>query len=111
MCKTGERTKEGAEKELHESLKRLKTDYFDLYQLHAMTTEEDFKKVTGSNGALKTFLKVKKERLIRYIGFSAHSVEIALKLIDVFDFDSEEIEYLEKQAKGLEPIFKLETAS
>lgn len=87
-CKTGERTKEGAEKELHESLERLKTDHFDLYQLHAMTTEEDFEQVIGPNGALETFLKAKKDGLIRYIGFSAHSVEIALKLIDAFDFDT-----------------------
>ncbi|MDI3471800.1 MAG: hypothetical protein PWQ20_110 [Thermotogaceae bacterium] len=87
-CKTGERTKEGAERELHESLKRLKTDHFDLYQLHAMTTEEDFEKAMGPNGALETFLKAKEKGYIRYIGFSAHSVEIALKLIDAFDFDT-----------------------
>ena len=87
-CKTGERTKEGAERELHESLKRLKTDHFDLYQLHAMTTEEDFEKATGPNGALETFVKAKEKGYIRYIGFSAHSVEIALKLIETFDFDT-----------------------
>lgn len=87
-CKTGERTKEGAWKELHESLKRLETDYFDLYQLHAMTTEEDFEKAMGPNGAMEAFLKAKEEGKIRYIGFSAHSVGIALKLLDTFNFDS-----------------------
>lgn len=87
-CKTGERTKDGAWKELHESLKRLETDYFDLYQLHAMTTEEDFEKAMGPNGAMEAFLKAKEEGKIRYIGFSAHSVEIALKLLDSFNFDS-----------------------
>ncbi|MGB9857381.1 MAG: aldo/keto reductase [Dictyoglomaceae bacterium] len=87
-CKTMERTKEGAWKELHESLKKLETDYFDLYQLHAMTTEEDFERVMGSNGALEAFLKAKEEGIIRYIGFSAHSVEIALKLLEAFNFDS-----------------------
>lgn len=87
-CKTLERTKDKALEDLHKSLKKLETDYFDLYQLHAMTTEEDFQKVIGPNGALEAFLKAKKEGLIRYIGFSAHSVDIALKLIDLFDFDS-----------------------
>ncbi|PMQ01826.1 MAG: oxidoreductase [Dictyoglomus sp. NZ13-RE01] len=87
-CKTGERTKDSAWKQLHESLKNLETDYFDLYQLHAMTTMEDFEKVIGPNGALSAFVKAKEEGLIRYIGFSAHSVEVALKLLDVFNFDS-----------------------
>lgn len=34
-CKTTERQREGASEELKESFKRLRTDYFDLYQLHA----------------------------------------------------------------------------
>lgn len=87
-CKTAERTKKGAEKQLKESLKRLKTDYFDLYQLHGMTTEEDFKIALGPNGALEAIIKAREEGLVRYIGFSAHSSEIAIKLIDVFDFDT-----------------------
>ncbi len=87
-CKTEERTKSGAERELRESLKRLKTDHFDLYQLHAMTTQEDFDKALGPNGALEAFVKAQKEGLIRYIGFSAHSDKIAIQLIDAFDFDT-----------------------
>lgn len=87
-CKTLERTKDKALEELHRSLKKLETDYFDLYQLHAMTTEEDLQKVIGPDGALEALLKAKETGLIRYIGFSAHSVEIALKLLDVYNFDS-----------------------
>jgi len=87
-CKTARRDKEGAVAELHQSLKRLKTDYFDLYQLHAMTSEEDFQKAMGPDGAIEAFLEAKKQGLIRYIGFSAHSAEIALKLMDAFEFDS-----------------------
>ena len=36
-CKTTQRTKEGAAAELKESLKRLRTDHLDLYQLHALS--------------------------------------------------------------------------
>lgn len=87
-CKTGKRTKDEARRELENSLKLLHTDYFDLYQLHAMTTDEDFDIAMGPGGAMETFIKAKEEGLIRYIGFSAHSVEVALKLLDAFHFDS-----------------------
>ena len=87
-CKTENRTKKGAEELLKQSLKKLKTDHFDLYQLHAMSTLEDVEKVFSSDGAMETVLKAKKEGLIRYIGFSAHSEEAALALLDRFAFDS-----------------------
>lgn len=87
-CKTGERTKDKAQQELEQSLKKLRTDHFDLYQLHGMTTKEDFETAMGPNGAIETFEDAKKNGLVRYLGFSAHSAEIAVKLMDTFDFDS-----------------------
>lgn len=87
-CKTTKRDKEGAEAELKQSLKRLKTDYFDLYQLHAISSEEDVQKVMASGGAMETFVQARDKGLIRYLGFSAHSAEAALLLMDQFDFDT-----------------------
>lgn len=87
-CKTTKRTKEEARKELEQSLKNLRTDHFDLYQLHAVTSLEDVKTILGPGGALETFLEARKEGKIRFIGFSAHSVEAAMALMNAFDFDS-----------------------
>lgn len=87
-CKTGKRTKKEAWEELESSLKKLQTDHFDLYQLHAMTTDEDVETALGPGGALEAFLEAKEKGLIRYIGFSAHSESAALKLMDAFDFDT-----------------------
>ncbi len=87
-CKTGRRDREGAREELDRSLKRLCTDHFDLYQLHAMKTWEDFDQATGPNGALETFYEAREKGQIRYIGFSAHSEPVALALLDQLDFDS-----------------------
>lgn len=87
-CKTGKRTAVGAEEELHESLKRLRTDHFDLYQLHAVKTDADVQAILGPNGALETFVKARAQGLVRYLGFSAHSEEAALALIAAFDFDT-----------------------
>ena len=52
-CKTTERSREGSRKELEGSLKALRTDHVDLYQLHAMTTMEDVEKVCAKDGALE----------------------------------------------------------
>ncbi len=87
-CKTTRRDKEGAQAELEQSLKTLKTDHFDLYQLHAMTTQEDLQKAMGPGGAIETFVKAKEKGMVRYLGFSAHSAEVAVALMDQFDFDS-----------------------
>lgn len=87
-CKTAERKKEGAQKELEQSLKYLKTDYFDLYQLHAVTKMEDVETIFGPGGAMETFLKARDEGKVRYLGFSAHSVEAAMALMERFDFDT-----------------------
>jgi aryl-alcohol dehydrogenase-like predicted oxidoreductase len=87
-CKTGKRTRAEAAAELRDSLQRLHTSHFDLYQLHAMTTPEDLETATGPGGALEAFLEAQQAGLIRHIGFSAHSVETAIALMDRFEFAS-----------------------
>ncbi len=87
-CKTGQRTRAGARAELEQSLKNLRTDHLDLYQHHAVTTLEDVDKILGPEGAMETFIEAREERKIRFIGFSAHSVEAAMALMDRFDFDT-----------------------
>jgi predicted aldo/keto reductase-like oxidoreductase len=87
-CKTGKRTKVEARAELEQSLKRLRTDHVDLYQHHAVTTLADVNTILGPGGAMETFTEARKEGKIRFIGFSAHSVEAAMALMDRFDFDT-----------------------
>jgi predicted aldo/keto reductase-like oxidoreductase len=87
-CKTLEREKDGAERELNESLNKLQTDYLDLYQLHALTEKEDVEKVFGPKGAMELIIKAKKEGKIRHVGFSAHSESAALLTMEKYDFDS-----------------------
>lgn len=87
-CKTQRRDAAGARQELENSLKVLKTDHFDLYQLHAMSKMEDVDQVLGPDGALKTFFKAREEGKVRFLGFSAHNEDVALRLLDEFPFDS-----------------------
>ena len=73
---------------MRQSLKNLRTDHFDLYQHHAVTSLDDVDTILGPGGAMETFIEARKEGKIRYIGFSAHSVEAAMALMDRFDFDT-----------------------
>jgi len=87
-CKTKMRDKDGARKELERSLTRLKTDHFDLYQMHHIRWTQEVKQALGPGGAIETFLKAKEEGKIRHIGFSAHTTKGALEMMKGFPFDS-----------------------
>lgn len=87
-CKTTERSREGSRKDLEESLRVMRTDHFDLYQLHAMTTDEDVEKAFGSGGAMETLVRARAEGLVRHLGFSAHSESAALACMERFAFDT-----------------------
>jgi predicted aldo/keto reductase-like oxidoreductase len=87
-CKTNQRTKDEAAKELQASLEKLRTDYLDLYQLHALTTMEELETCFAPGGAMEVFLEAREKGRIKLIGFSAHSVEVALEAMERFAFDS-----------------------
>jgi len=81
MC----RDAEGARRELLHSLQTLHTDYFDVYQLHAIASQADVEQAFAAGGAMETILWAKKEGLIRNIGFSAHDEDAALAALDRHD--------------------------
>ncbi len=87
-CKTMHRDAKSSQQELEQSLRRLRTDHFDLYQLHAVTTLEEVEKIFSKGGAIETFLKARDAGRTRYLGFSAHSEHAAFAMMDRFDFDS-----------------------
>ncbi len=87
-CKTQQRTRQGASAELERSLKRMRSDHFDLYQHHAVAKIEDVKTIMGPGGAMEAFAEARKAGKVRFLGFSAHSVEAALALMDGFEFDT-----------------------
>ncbi len=70
------------------SLKRLQTDYIDLYQLHQVAKEADWQAVAGPGGAMEALQKARKQGKIRHIGVSSHSLEMAIKLVKTDLFSS-----------------------
>ncbi len=87
-CKTHEMSAKGAERELKDSLIKLQTDHFDLYQIHQVTTLQEVNKIMGPGGALEFFIRAKEKGYVKYLGFTAHSEEAAIAMIDSYDFTS-----------------------
>lgn len=90
-CKTMERTRAGAADELRASLRRLGTDRFDLYQIHAVTSMEELDQTTGKGGALEAILEAREQGLVRHIGITGHGAlapKIFLEALNRFDFDT-----------------------
>src|ERR1035438_1656823 len=87
--KANSRTRAGAEAELHLSLKRLRTDYVDLWQIHAIEEHEEVEQIFALGGAIEAFEAAKKAGKCRFIGFTGHHdphVHLAmLKAYEKFD--------------------------
>ena len=87
--KCGKRTAAEAEQELHASLKSLKTDYLDLWQMHAIQDQKDVDRIFAPGGAMETFEAAKKAGKCRFFGFTGHhdpSIHVAmLKAYDKWD--------------------------
>ncbi|MBV8572183.1 MAG: aldo/keto reductase [Acidobacteriaceae bacterium] len=89
VCTQG-RDKTVAMQMLEESLRRLKTDYLDVWQIHEVIYENDPDFIFGSNGAAEALLQAKKEGKVRLIGFTGHKKpEIHLRMLSHgFPFDT-----------------------
>ncbi|MDE2665473.1 MAG: aldo/keto reductase [Acidobacteriota bacterium] len=70
--KSVKRTRREAEAELHLSLKRLRTDYVDLWQVHSVSELDEIDRILGPGGAMEAFEAAKKAGKCRFIGFTGH---------------------------------------
>src|SRR6201996_1034310 len=70
--KSPQRTREGAQKDLETSLRTLKTDHVDLWQIHQVGSMEEVEQIFAPGGAIEAFEAAKKEGKARFIGFTGH---------------------------------------
>jgi len=84
--KCGKRTRKEAEQELHLSLKRLKTDYLDLWQMHSVGRKQEIDTILSPGGAMEAFEAAKKAGKCRFIGFTGHyDPEVHAQLLKAYD--------------------------
>lgn len=70
--KTSKRDRDGAWRELERSLKRLKTDHLDLWQLHHVSFDPELDTIFSKNGAIQAVEEAKAQKLIRFAGITGH---------------------------------------
>lgn len=85
VCTHG-RDKKVAMQQLEESLRRLRTDYLDLWQIHEVVYEDDPERHFAPGGVAEALLEAKQQGKVRFIGFTGHKhPSIHLKML-AYDF-------------------------
>jgi aryl-alcohol dehydrogenase-like predicted oxidoreductase len=83
------RDKRGALLHLQETLKNLRTDYLDLWQVHDVRTKEEVEEIFSSYGAINAFIEARQKGLVRFIGVTGHHDPFIInKCLEMFDFDT-----------------------
>jgi len=87
--KTGNRSYDGAMRDVEASLSRLRTDHLDLIQIHSVKAKENFTTWDKTDGVLKALHKLRDEKVVRFIGVTGHeSAKSMRRAIELFDFDT-----------------------
>ena len=63
------------------SLKRLGTDYLDLYQHHAVSNQESYTAIMEEGGAYEGMLEAVRAGKVRFPAFTSHNVASAMKIM------------------------------
>jgi len=89
VCTHG-RDKQTAMRMLEESLKRLRTDHLDVWQIHEVIYHNDPDMIFKPNGAAEALTLAKQQGKVRFVGFTGHKdPEIHLKMLShEFPFDT-----------------------
>jgi predicted aldo/keto reductase-like oxidoreductase len=71
LCTHG-RTRREAMRQLEQSLRRLRTDHLDLWQIHECVYDNDPQRHFMRGGAVEALVEAKRQGLVRFIGFTGH---------------------------------------
>ncbi len=87
--KSQKRKKDEVLRSIEGSLRRLHTDYIDLFFIHELNRFEVLEEITGPGGVLEGIEKAKEDGKIRYVAFSNHATpEVAERALKTYPFDA-----------------------
>jgi hypothetical protein len=94
-------------KEIDTSLKLLRTDRIDLYQIHNIKKREDLETVLKPSGALEALKEAKQAGKIMHIGITGHNYDLLLEGIQTNEFSTVQAPFNAVELKALERLFPL----
>ena len=97
------RDREGMARDIDVSLKNLRTDYIDLYQIHNPSMSQ-LEQVLAPGGALEALLEAKSAGKIGHIGLTAHSIEIFARALELDFVETVMFPYNPVETQGEELI-------
>ncbi len=89
VTKTWDSTRDGARRQLEESLTRLQTSHVDEWRLHNVWGFDRLDEMTGKGGALEAAVQAREEGLVRNISISGHTdPQVQIEALRRFPFDT-----------------------
>ena len=100
--KGGWSSKERVSECIDASLKRLQTDYIDLWQMHNIRTPESLEQVTAPDGGIEAAQEALDSGKIRHLGFSTHNLETAKMGVESRLFETVQfpLNFIAREATG-----------
>ena len=87
--KTHDRTRDGSLRLLDDSLRRLRTDHLDLWQLHDLRSVAVLDRIFAKGGAIEALIQARDEGRVRFLGITGHhDPNVLLEIMQRFDFDT-----------------------
>jgi len=103
-------TKGGTAQHIESSLRRLRTDHIDLWQFHGINSFERLAEVLRPGGALEDVQQARRAGKIRHIGFSSHSLRVALEAVASGRFETVQFPLNFVSAEAAEELVSLARA-
>ncbi|MFZ5945776.1 MAG: aldo/keto reductase [Bacillota bacterium] len=105
--KSPSRDRKGMTEHIQISLKRLGTDYIDLYQLHNVKDMENLDKVLAPGGALEALKDAQKGGLVKHIGISSHRKETLFLAMSQGFVDTIQVPFNAVECEDIEELLDL----
>jgi len=86
--KSMNRSAKGMAKMIDQSLMRMKTDYIDIYQIHAIGSKQELDEVMSPGGAMEALRQAREAGKVRFIGVTGHQPDVLVDAIGTGEFDT-----------------------
>jgi hypothetical protein len=88
-CKTGDRSYDGTMRSVEQSLQRLRTDHFDLLQIHGVSAREDLPAWGKPDGVFSALQQLREQKVTRFLGVTGHEdAGMLVRAVEMYEFDT-----------------------